>query len=251
MQNYGWWTAILRFDLGPVHLGTGGISIVPVAMVLGLLLLILLVGWEAIRTSRSRVTLIDLELFRVRRFGLGNVVALVVSLGEFGILFVLPLWIQSVHGYRPARHRSDPRDPRRWNAQLGGRGQTRVGRIGATAVVRLGMVLEMVGIVAIGFTLSVDRSPWWLAIPLVVYGLGVGFATAQLTNVVLEDVPPKRSGQASAMTSTFRQIGSALGAACLGAILFSTLGSNLSDSTHPGNRTHRRASEARSPTRCG
>jgi hypothetical protein len=39
--------------------------------------------------------------FAVRRYGFGNVVALVVSLGEFGILFVLPLWMQAVHGASP------------------------------------------------------------------------------------------------------------------------------------------------------
>ena len=69
------------------------------------------------------------------------------------------------------------------------------------------MVLEIVGIVSIGLTLSIQRSPYWLILPLVVYGLGVGFATAQLTNVVLVDVPDEKSGQASAMTSTFRQVG--------------------------------------------
>ena len=46
-------------------------------------------------------TLIDIPLFGIRRYGFGNVVALVVSLGEFGILFVLPLWLQSVAGLDP------------------------------------------------------------------------------------------------------------------------------------------------------
>jgi hypothetical protein len=66
-----------------------------------------------------------------------------------------------------------------------------------------------------------------MAVPLVIYGAGLGFASAQLTNVVLADVPPAKSGQASAMTSTFRQVGSALGAAVLGAVLFTGLGTDL------------------------
>ena len=101
--------------------------------------------------------------------------------------------------------------------------------MGPTQVVRLGMGLEVAGIVLIGLTLSVTRSPWWLVIPLIIYGLGLGFASAQLTNVVLADVPALKSGQASAMTSTFRQVGSALGAAILGAVLFSGLGTILGD----------------------
>ncbi|MEK9811141.1 MAG: hypothetical protein VW362_11880, partial [Candidatus Nanopelagicales bacterium] len=68
------------------------------------------------------------------------------------------------------------------------------------------------------------RSAWWLALPLFVYGVGVGFDTAQLTNVILEDVPPQRSGGASSVTSTLRQVGSTLGSAVLGTVLFISLG---------------------------
>ena len=184
-------------------------------------------------------------------------VALVVSLGEFGILFVLPLWIQSVHGYDSLVTGAILASLAVGTLSAGGAARHVSASIGATNVVRLGMALEVVSILGIGWTLSVDRSPWWLAIPLVVYGLGVGFATAQLTNVVLEDVPGGQVRQASAMTSTFRQVGSALGAACLGAILFSSLGTYLSDSLesepgadrrpagpdHPDGPFHRRAGD--------
>ncbi len=57
---------------------------------------------------------------------------------------------------------------------------------------------------------------------LFVYGVGVGLATAQLTGVVLADVPPAASGQASGTQSTSRQLGAALGVAVLGTVLFST-----------------------------
>ncbi len=62
-----------------------------------------------------------------------------------------------------------------------------------------------------------------LVIPLFVYGIGVGFATAQLTSIVLSDVPVERSGLASGANSTLRQVGSALGIAILGTVLFSVL----------------------------
>lgn len=226
-QSYGWWSATSAFDLGPVSLGPGGPSIVPVCLFLGVAALAGLVAWEARRARHDRPTLVDLSLFRIRRYGFGNVVALVVSLGEFGILFVLPLWIQSVHGFDPMVTGTILASLALGTLSAGGAARHVSARFGATVVVRIGMVLEILGIVGIGLTLSPDRSPWWLVVPLIVYGLGVGFATAQLTNVVLEDVPAAKSGQASAMTSTFRQVGSALGAATLGAILFGLLGSDL------------------------
>jgi hypothetical protein len=61
-----------------------------------------------------------------------------------------------------------------------------------------------------------------------VYGLGVGLATAQLTGVVLADLPVASSGQGSGTQSTSRQVGSAFGIAILGTVLFSTLGAQLS-----------------------
>lgn len=228
-QQYGWWTAIASFDLGPIALAAGGLSVVPLALLTGAVLLGLLVWWESRRAKTDKAPLIDLSLFGIRRYGFGNVVALVVSLGEFGILFVLPLWMQSVHGLDPLSTGVILASLAIGTLASGGAARRVSELMGPTQVVRLGMTLEIVGIVAIGLTLSVDRSPWWLVIPLIVYGLGLGFASAQLTNVVLSDVPPLKSGQASAMTSTFRQVGSALGAAILGAILFSGLGSILGD----------------------
>jgi hypothetical protein len=50
---------------------------------------------------------------------------------------------------------------------------------------------------------------WLIALPLVVYGLGLGLASAQLTGTVLRDVPVGVSGQGSATQSTVRQIGTA------------------------------------------
>ncbi|GEM_PF-1767473 len=52
--------------------------------------------------------------------------------------------------------------------------------------------------------------------PLFADSLGVGVATAQLTHVPLREMPPTESGQASAVQSTLRQVGSSLGAAVLG-----------------------------------
>jgi EmrB/QacA subfamily drug resistance transporter len=226
-QSFGWWLAIAQFDLWPLTLSIGEVSPVPISLVGGVILLLALFLWERARAKTDKSTLVDLDLFGIRRYGFGNVVALVVSLGEFGILFVLPLWLQSVHGLDPLTTGEILAFLAVGTLAAGGSARNVSARMGATQVVRMGMVLEVLGIVGIGLTMSVTRNPWWLVIPLIVYGLGLGFASAQLTNVVLADVPPARSGQASAMTSTFRQVGSALGAAILGAILFSGLGSVL------------------------
>jgi hypothetical protein len=67
-------------------------------------------------------------------------------------------------------------------------------------------------------------APW-----LFIYGMGVGFATAQLTGVILSEVPVAESGSASAVQSTSRQVGAAIGTAIIGTTLIIGLGSTATE----------------------
>ena len=102
-------------------------------------------------------------------------------------------------------------------------------RFEARRVVQIGMALEVAGVLGTALLLSRTVSGLLLAVPLFVYGMGVGFATAQLANVVLSEVPPERSGLASGANSTMRQVGTAIGAALIGTILLTGLNSGTRD----------------------
>jgi hypothetical protein len=94
-------------------------------------------------------------------------------------------------------------------------------------IVRVGIIAEIIGVAGLGTVITADAT-WLVIVPfLFVYGLGVGLATAQLTGVVLGDVPVEQSGQGSGTSSTARQIGSALGIAVLGTVLFTSVGLSL------------------------
>lgn len=203
---------------------------------IGAILVGLFVLWEFHRRRAGKGMLIDIALFKIRRYAFGNVVALIVALGEFGILFMLPLWMESVHQLDPIQTGMILATLAVGTLTAGGAARHVSVLLGATNVVRVGMVLEIAGIVGIALLMSTDRSPWWLVIPMIVYGLGLGFDSAQLTNVVLEDIPASKSGEASAMTSTFRQVGSAFGAAVLGAVLFSSLSNIFANDLDADNR---------------
>ena len=43
--------------------------------------------------------MLNLRLFAIPSFRNGNITAAIVSLGEFGLLFALPLWFENVRGY--------------------------------------------------------------------------------------------------------------------------------------------------------
>ena len=122
---------------------SGGLSVVPIAIITGVVLLVLLVLWERHRSTTDKAPLIDLSLFGIRRYGFGNVVALVVSLGEFGILFVLPLWMQSVHGLDPLSTGVILASLAIGTLASGGAARHVSALLGPTQVVRLGMFLEI------------------------------------------------------------------------------------------------------------
>jgi len=164
-------------------------------------------------------------LFRIRTFGLGSVAALIVSLGEFGILFSLPLFLQSVLGYTALGAGALLATLAIGSFVAAPTAASLANTYGPRFVARMGMGLEVIGIVGLGATITPTSSAWQMAIWLIIYGMGVGYASAQLTGLILADVPVRQSGQASGTQSTARQIGAAMGTAVLGTVLFVSLNS--------------------------
>jgi EmrB/QacA subfamily drug resistance transporter len=232
-QRYGWVIATNDFAAGPLVWPQGRVSLVLIAGVVGLVCLVSLILVESRRLTAGKAVILDLRLFRIRSFGAGNVVAMVVSLGEFGLLFTLPLFLQSVRGYTALQTGVILLALAIGSFVASGAGAGLSQRVGPVRVLQLGMALEVIGILGIGLVISTTITGWGLAPWLFVYGAGVGFATAQLTGVILAEVPVAESGQASAVQSTARQVGAAVGTAILGTTLLIGLGAavqtNLTD----------------------
>ena len=212
-QNYGWW----RQD-------SGAISPVPIVLIVGLGLM---VGFVLLQQSRARlgkVVLVDLRLLGVRSFRYGSIAALIVALGEFGLLFTLPLLLQNSLGYSALGTGWLIVSLAVGTFVISGMTPQLTARFGGRTVVRLGLGLEAFAVAGLALTLSASISGWLIALWLFIYGMGVGMATAQLTSVILAEIPVAESGQASGLQSTFRQVGSALGVAILGSLLITSLG---------------------------
>lgn len=217
--RFGFLAGTDRFTAGPITWPENWPSPVPIAFVLGLLLLAIFVMVERRRTRAGRVVLMDLDLFGFRSFTIGNGTVLILSLGEFGLIFVLPLFVQAVFGFS-AFQTGLLLLPLAIGAFLAGPTAGVVAtRIGPRRVVSAGMALEAIAILTVALLFAPDRSGWAFVVPLLVYGAGVGLASAQLTSVILAEIPPRESGQASGLQSTFRQVGAAIGIALLGTIL--------------------------------
>ncbi len=227
-RTYGWWLAdgdrrlsiaewSWPFDLSPV----------PVAFAVSVISTALFVWWGIRRGRRGQSTLLALSLFRIPSFRNGNIAALIVSLGEFGIVLSLPLWLQNVLGYDALQTGFVLLALAVGSFVASGLSAAVGARVTPITLVRMGIAAEIVGVAGLGWVISATAS-WLQVVPfLFLYGIGLGLATAQLTGVVLKDVPVRLSGQGSGTQSTARQIGSALGIAVLGTVLFTATGAAL------------------------
>lgn len=219
---YGWWMAEADkpFELGDFKWPTDGISIIPVSLAISVIFTVLFVLWERAREKAHKNVLLDLGLFKIASFRNGSFAALIISMGEFGLLFAIPLWLQNVEGLTPVSSGL----VLLWLAGgaflASGVGGAMSGKLPAVRAVQIGVLFELVGVAGIALVASTGGG-WWPVAPfLLLYGIGVGLATAQLTGVIMVEVPMEKIGQASGSQSTVRQIGSALGIAVLGTVLF-------------------------------
>lgn len=231
-RTYGWWTTEKAPAIGD-WTWPFALSPVPISFAIAVVGVAAFVLWARHRSRLGRTTLIASGLFRIPSFRNGNIAALVVSLGEFGIILSLPLWLQFVQGFSALQTGFALLALAIGSFVASGAAGATTGRISPVAVVRVGLVAEIIGVAGVGYIVGAGIGWGWLIPCLFVYGFGVGLATAQLTGVVLADVPVAESGQGSGTQSTARQIGSALGVAILGTVLFTStagiLGAKLDD----------------------
>lgn len=235
----GWWQPKTELNLfGWVWPADASISIVPVAFAVAAIALILFVVWERHREKVQREALVDLGLFTYSTFSWGNLTAAMVAIGEFAIVFVLPLYLINALGLS-VMTAGLVLAAMAFGAFLAGASARHLAaRFGSPGTVLIGLGLEVAGALTLTLLVGPTTSGWCIALPLVVYGLGLGLASAQLTGTVLQDIPVAVSGQGSATQSTVRQVGSALGTAFAGAALSIslafTLPSALSDAGFTG-----------------
>ncbi|MFC7387541.1 MFS transporter [Sphaerisporangium rhizosphaerae] len=227
-ERFGWWRTSPHARFGDWQ-WPWAVSPTPVALVVSAVALTLLVIDGRARARAGRPVLLDLSLFRIRGFRYGSIAALVVALGEFGLLFALPLCLQGALGYSALGTGVLILALAVGTFLSSGTTARFTRRYGARAVVRAGLAIEAVAVAGLRVCAGAEMTSWTIAGWLFLYGAGVGLATAQLTSVILDDVPVEKSGQASGMQSTVRQVGSALGIASLGTMLIVLLGTGTTD----------------------
>jgi EmrB/QacA subfamily drug resistance transporter len=222
-QTHGWLTPKQPFTIGGWTWPSTTVSISAVSFVIGAVALAVFTAWEITMQKRGGEPLFDFTLLRLRGFRFGLITVAILALGEFGIIFVLSLYLQTVRGLTAFQTGLTFLPFALVTLVVAPSAGVLSSRIGPKWVVTTGMLIEALAIFLISQTLAVDTSSALLGFILMLYGIGVGLATAQLTSVVLSDVPPQRLGVASGANNTIRQVGASLGIAIIGAILTTTI----------------------------
>lgn len=225
----GFFTQIRPFAIGPLDWPANFPSAAGIALVIAALSLTAFVFVEKSRSRADAPVLLELGMFRYPTFSWGNATALMVAIGEFALVFVLPLYLISAVGLSTVVTGVILAGMALGAFLSGAMARHLAARIGAPGVVLLGLGLEVFGALQLAAEERPEQPLWLVVVALTIYGLGLGLASAQLTSLVLGDIPESLSGQASATQSTIRQVGSALGAALAGAMLTVGIRTNAGD----------------------
>jgi EmrB/QacA subfamily drug resistance transporter len=219
-QTYGWLVPNEAFSAGGFSWPTSNpISLPLVSIITGILLLGVFTFYEIRRARKGKVPLFDFSLLKYKGFRYGLFTVTIVAMGEFGAVFIISIFLQTVKGLS-AINAGLTFLPMAISvyifAPIAGILAT---RFGPKWIITTGMVLEAVALFSMSQIISISNPVYYLYPILVIYGAGVGLAISQVTSTVLMSIPWQKAGVGSGANNTVRQIGSAFGIAVIGAIL--------------------------------
>lgn len=185
---------------------------------------------------RRRDPLVDLRFFRSVPFSSAIVISVAAFAAFGGFLFLNTLYLQDVRGLSPLKAGLATVPMAVMTVIVSPISGRIVGRHGP----RLPLIIAgSFVLVASAMLTSIDPGTplAWLIASYAVFGIGFGFVNAPITNAAVSGMPRAQAGVASAIATTSRQFGQAIGVAVVGAIIASRIGptnqGDLSAASHP------------------
>lgn len=226
--TYGWLTEKAPLEAFGKTIDLGNLSPVPVFIGLGLIILILFVAWERYVEKRGKTPLVSLELLKNRQFTVGTLTTAAISLGMAGLVFSLPVFLQAVRNL-DALHTGLTMLPLSIALLVAAPVAGFLGhKFEPKRIIQLGLLLNTAAYFVLRQTISVTSGVQELMPGMILFGIGMGLTMSQISNISLSAVSVQQAGEASGVNNTLRQVGMTLGSAILGAVLLSTLATNLS-----------------------
>lgn len=203
-----WGSAIV---LGPL---LGGLAVLAVFL------------WLQRRTASP---MLDVTLFRNPAFSAAAGAVTLVMFALFGAVFFLSFYLQYAREYTPLEAGVRLLPVAVSLAFFAPRSAKLVRRFGAKAVCAGGMALITVAFGSYRFV-DAETSIWTVSLLLFLQGAGMAHVVAPATESIMSTLPRERAGAGSAVNTTLRQVGGALGVAVLGSILSASYRAGISPS---------------------
>src|SRR3954464_6948637 len=182
-----------------------------------------------VRERRTPHPMLDVSLFRDRRFSAASGAVTVTFFALFGFIFLVTQYFQFVRGYGALSTGARILPVALSIAVASVVGAMLAPRIGTRVVVTTGLVLFGTSFWWIS-TVSVDASYAGVMVPqMVLMGLGMGLISTPATESILLVLPPARAGVGSAVNDATRELGGTLGVAVVGSLFASLYADHLAD----------------------
>jgi EmrB/QacA subfamily drug resistance transporter len=191
---------------------------------------LLLLGGSAALLSgflaRPGGSVVDPALFRDRRFSWGTVATIAVSVALYGILFVIPQYLQSVLGDGPASAGLRLLPLMGGLLIAGGVAGQVVQAAGTRAAVAVGLIV-LAGGLAVLSQVHLGTGYGVVATGLALCGLGTGAAIGAAMSAVMAAAGEDEAGVGASVNSALRQASGAIAVAVLGSVLSATYARDL------------------------
>jgi EmrB/QacA subfamily drug resistance transporter len=162
--------------------------------------------------------IMPMHLFKSRTFTVINGVGFLMSVGMFGSIMFVPLYLQGILGVS-ASASGTAMLPMMLSMMIASiLGGQLVRKVGVRPQIAAGMILMGAGFYLLS-TMGMDTTKWTAMVNMAVLGLGMGLVMPILTLALQESFPKSELGVVTSSSQFFRQIGGTFGMTILGAVM--------------------------------
>ncbi|WP_084718975.1 MDR family MFS transporter [Streptacidiphilus carbonis] len=196
------------------------------------------VAWILVERRMGDAALIPMRLFSNKVFSLTSLLSVLVGMGMFGGMLMIPQYLQIVKGASPTKSGllMLPLMLGMMAASIAtGQLTARTGRYKIFPV--FGTALLTVAMLLFHFEVQWNSPLLETMGFMLLFGIGLGLTMQTLTLSVQNAVPAKDMGVATASSTFFRQLGATAGTAIFLSVLFSTVGDKINHAFTAAART--------------
>ncbi|MCO5189985.1 MAG: MFS transporter [Anaerolineae bacterium] len=227
-QSYGFFIAKQPFTIGSFEIAPFGLSITPILVGLGFLLVLLLFSWETHLEATSGSGLFKPSILNAVGLKSGIATRFIQMAITAAFLYLVPLMLQLSFEFT-AMQTGIALMPFSIMllifAILGARLSS---RYYAKRIIQVGFVIAAIGLGMIAISITPDATPTELALGGL-FGAGIGLIASQLLNLILSSVPQQDTAETAGLNSTFEQLGNAIGVAVIGTVMLAVLSLTLQE----------------------